>query len=316
MRMASRRVGRRGSRLRLGPGVARSAGSSSSSAAASTASAVGVLGRLGAALGRGLLRALLELRARCPGTPRRARRRGRRRCRSGRRTRPARRSRSSSRHCALAVLGQDLGAERPVAPSTSRSSSSSTMIRSPRLAHQPRGRLLELVEQAGLALLAALLEVEREVVQRERGALLVVRVEHRGLAGGPRVGGARVGRRRRPSAERLLGRDAGRAQQVVGRRRLGGEARRPRGPPRRTRRTPRPGCRARSSSDGGVDDLGVGHPLAGVGVLVAAADAERAVGGDREVVGVVVDQRQPAELRDPVAVAVEELAPAARSPGR
>ena len=56
-----------------------------------------------------------------------------------------------------------------------------------------RGRL-ELLEEARLAALAPLLELEREVVQAMRGGFVVVRIERHGLAGGPRVGrgGVRV----------------------------------------------------------------------------------------------------------------------------
>ena len=206
---------------------------------------------------------------------------------------------------AVAVLGEDLRAELAGGAEDEPLVVVVDDDQVAQLVHQPRGRLLELVEQAGLAGLAPLLEVEREVVQRERRALLVVRVEHRRLPGGPRVGRAGVAVVD-AQAERLLGRHAGRPQQVVGRGRLGGEAR---------------GLAGRLGERGEhlgrvvqldqlrrvVDDLGIGHPLAGVRVLVSAADAERGVGRDREVVGIVVDQRQPAELGDPVAVAVQEL---------
>ena len=43
-------------------------------------------------------------------------------------------------------------------------------------------------------------------------------------------------------------------------------------------------------------------------VEVAAAAAERQVRRDRQVVGLLVDERQPAEDRDPVLVVVEEPA--------
>ena len=60
---------------------------------------------------------------------------------------------------------------------------------------------------------------------------------------------------------------------------------------------------------GGVlDDLGLADPLAGRVVEVAAPAAEGQVRRDREVVGLLVDERQPADRRDPLAVAVEELA--------
>ena len=51
-----------------------------------------------------------------------------------------------------------------------------------------------------------------------------------------------------------------------------------------------------------LDDLGLGEPLAARLVEDAAPAAERAVGRDREVVGVVVDQDEAAELADPVLV--------------
>ena len=88
------------------------------------------------------------------------------------------------------------------------------------------------------------LEVEGEVVQGERGALLVVRLERRGLARGPRVGGAGIGVVL-AQPERLLGRHAGGTR--AGRRSPSARRRspRPRAPPRRTPRTCRPGCRAR-----------------------------------------------------------------------
>ena len=66
------------------------------------------------------------------------------------------------------------------------------MIRSPTIAGQPADGALELLEQARLAPLAALLVLEREVVQPAGGGLVVVGVERLVLAGGPRVGGGGV----------------------------------------------------------------------------------------------------------------------------
>ena len=57
------------------------------------------------------------------------------------------------------------------------------MIRSPTPADEPFGRGLELLEQAGLAALAALLVVEREVVQA--AGALPRRRRHRAFAGWP-----------------------------------------------------------------------------------------------------------------------------------
>ena len=54
-------------------------------------------------------------------------------------------------------------------------------------------RDLELVEQSGFAALAALLVLEREVVQPSGGRLVVLERGRLALAGRPRVGGGRVG---------------------------------------------------------------------------------------------------------------------------
>ena len=59
---------------------------------------------------------------------------------------------------------------------------------------------------------------------------------------------------------------------------------------------------------GALDDLGLAHPVAGHLVLVSAPAAEAEVRRDREVVGLLVDERQAAEHRDPLLVVVKELA--------
>ena len=186
---------------------------------------------------------VLELRARRTGRPRPGRRRGRRRRPWDRRTRRCPRAAISWRHSPSASSGRTSARKRPVTPSTRRSSSSSTMIRSPSVAGQARDGLLELVDQAGLVGLAALLEVQGEVVHRERGGLVVVGIGDHDLPGGPLVGGTGVGGVL-AQPEGLLGRDAGGLQQLVRGRRLRRRARRPRGRPRRTPRRPRPGCTA------------------------------------------------------------------------
>ena len=59
---------------------------------------------------------------------------------------------------------------------------------------------------------------------------------------------------------------------------------------------------------GALDDLGLGRPVPGQLVEVAGPAAEREVRRDREVVRILVDQDEAAELVDPVLVRVEELA--------
>ena len=58
------------------------------------------------------------------------------------------------------------------------------------------------------------------------------------------------------------------------------------------------GLYSSTSSAAALDDLRLGAPLAGHLVLVARAGAERAVRRDGQVVGVVVDQHQAADLLD------------------
>jgi len=57
-----------------------------------------------------------------------------------------------------------------------------------------------------------------------------------------------------------------------------------------------------------LDDLGLADPLAGRVVELPGPAAEGQVGRDRQVIGIVVDECQPAELGDPLAVGVEEAA--------
>ena len=102
---------------------------------------------------------------------------------------------------------------------------------------------LELLEQARLAALAALLVLERQVVQPARGRLVVVLGQRDRLAGGPRIGGGGVrvlATARRPRRARSRRPRAGRPRRSARR-----ASRPPRGRPRRTRRRCRPGCRAR-----------------------------------------------------------------------
>ena len=182
------------------------------------------------------------------------------------------------------------------------------MIRSPSWPVDLAGRLLELLDEARLALLAALLEVEREVVQRERRTLLVVRVEHRAAGPRPTSRPRPRTRRRRPGhrgrmSPRARSRPCRAARRSRSARRPGP---RPRARPPQTRRRSRPGCtapRARSRSRRSRCRSST-RPCR---VLEPGPDAERHVGGDREVVGVVVDQRQPAERGDAPPVPIEEL---------
>ena len=175
----------------------------------------------------GVLDAACRLRRERPGTPRRGRRPGRRRRRSGRRTR---RARPAPPSCPPLVLGCPRGRPRPGrrrrGRSVSRSSSSSTMIRSPigRSAARRRPR----TARAGAASrpLAALLEGEGEVVQPAGGLLLV-------------VGGSASSAGRRPTSRPpphtgprrettvSLGRDPGDLEQVALGGRLGAAARPP-----------------------------------------------------------------------------------------
>ena len=120
-------------------------------------------------------RGVLVVRATPPGRPRRGRRPGRRRRRSGRRTRRARPRRTASATRRRPPRGRPRRGTRRSAVRTRRSSSSSTMTRSPTSAAALGGGRLELVEQARLAALAALLVLEGEVVQAARGRLVVAR---------------------------------------------------------------------------------------------------------------------------------------------
>ena len=57
-----------------------------------------------------------------------------------------------------------------------------------------------------------------------------------------------------------------------------------------------------------LDNLGLADPLAGRLVEEAAAAAETQIRGDGQVVNLVVDQNQPAQIGDPTRVGIEELA--------
>ena len=164
---------------------------------------------------------------------------------------------------------------------------------------------LELVEQACLAALAAFLVFERQVVEASGGRLVVVLGQRDRLASCPRIGCGGV---------RILGQrhafvrgDARDLEQVALGGRLGGH----------------PGGFAGGLGErrvdvgrvveldqlrGGLDDLGLAHPFTGDVIEVAAPAAERQVGRDRQVVGLVVDQRQATQHRDAVLVMVEEAA--------
>jgi hypothetical protein len=102
------------------------------------------------------------------------------------------------RQVAVAVLGEDLGTE---AAGRAEDQALVLVVDDDEVAEQAReldARPLELLEQAGLGLLAALLEVEREVVQRERRGLLVVGLEQRPAGGRPGVGGGGIARSTSP----------------------------------------------------------------------------------------------------------------------
>ena len=145
-------------------------------------------------------------RARRPGTPRRARRPGRRRRRSGRRTRPARRRSSASATRPSASSGMTSARN---ARSPSSDEPLVVVVDDDQVADRPlrpAGRRLELLDQARLAALAALLVLEREVVQPARRGLVVVRVERR--SAGPRP----TSRRRRRTGPRPSGRRSPRAR--------------------------------------------------------------------------------------------------------
>ena len=137
---------------------------------------------------------------------------------------------------------------------------------------------------------------------RRRAASCVVGRRRLVATGGPRVGRADV---RVVERERLRGRDVGGLEQVAGAGRLGlqpgglagglGE-----------RRVQVGRVVELDELGGRLDDLGLAHPLAGGLVEVPAAAAERQVGRDREVVGVLVDEGEPADVADAVAVALDE----------
>ena len=171
---------------------------------------------------------------------------------------------------------------------------------------------LELLEEARLGDLAPLLEREGEVVEAMGGGLRVV--GHGGLRRRPVVGGRRVGVLA-PRRDGLVGRDPGHAHQVLGGRRLGPHAGGLAG------RLGERGVDVRRVVEldelgGRLDDLRLADPLAGLLVLVPGAAAEREVGSDREVVGIVVDEGQAADLVDPGGVRGQEAIELLGRPGR
>ena len=149
-----------------------------------------------------------------------------------------RRRASSTRRSASS--GTTSARKLPLASRVSRSSSSSTMIRSPSLRGQPRCLRLERLDELRLGLLAALLVGQREVVERAGGLFLVVRFRASRPAAHASAAAAYGSSPSRPSRRaRCRPRPSGRRPPWA--RRAG-----PRrcGPPRRTPGRRRPGCRA------------------------------------------------------------------------
>src|SRR5260221_9780800 len=163
------------------------------------------------------------------------------------------------------------------------------------LPEQARGRVLEALDESALGALAALLEVEGEVVQGGCGGGLVGGGLDGRLTGSPRIGragiwigGARlravgVADRRRPEISSHVGvLGIGEGLEDVGRVVELDELR------------------------GRLDDLGLADPLALRVVVDAAAAAERSIRRDREEVLVLVDEGQAAQHPDPVGVGLHE----------
>ena len=164
-------------------------------------------------------------------------------------------------------------------------------------AEQGAGRVLETLDQPALGSLAAILEVEGELVQRLRGGRLVARFGDCRLPGRPLVGrlGVRVGLGCAGLFRPLgIARHGGLVEPDVLRLRLG-EGLQDVG---RVVDLDELGSR--------VDDLGLGDPVAARLVVDAAPAAERPVRRDGQVLGIVVDQDQPAELADPALMATHE----------
>ena len=196
-------------------------------------------------------------------------------------------------------------ARKPVVVSDSRSSSSSTMIRSPMTETRPADAPSNSSSRrASLRWLRSWYSSARSYSRRAADSSSSS-VSEIGWPAAHESAAAAYGSSRQRDA--LLGRDPGDLEQVALGGRLGGH----------------PGGLAGGLGErgvdvgrvveldelgGGLDDLGLADPLAGHVVEVAAAAAERQVGRDRQVVGLVVDERQAAEDRDPVLVVVEEAA--------
>ena len=153
------------------------------------------------------------------------------------------------------------------------------------------------------AALTALLELEGEVVQPSGGRLVVIGGVALRLARGPRIGGGGIGVFAK--AHRLFGPDARGFEEVALGRRL----------------VAHPGGVADRFHESGVDvsrvvelhefrgildDLGLADPLPAQVVEESGAAAEGAVGRDRQVVGLLIDEGQATVRGDPLLVPVQE----------
>ena len=150
------------------------------------------------------------------------------------------------------------------------------MIRSPIFAIEVSRRVLELLEQAGLAALAALLELEGEVVQPLGRELVVVDVGRLRLGGGPVVGRGRVrvGPPIETASSMPIPAASSRSPSAVGSAREAGRLAGGLG-----ERLVDVGRVVELDELGrGLDDLGLGGPLAGGVVEVPGPAAERQVG--------------------------------------
>ena len=243
-----------------------------------------------------------------PGKPRQGRRRGRRRCRSGRRTR--RSPRRAGQRPPLARRSPPGSTSARKLPLASSDEPLVLVVDDDQVAEHGRsaaGRGLELLERrASLCWLRSWNSSARSYRRRAADVVVV------GLEASP--AGRRPSRRPRAAyavlAERhgLLRRDAGDSNSSSA---AVGSLGRPAASRAASAKAANmsAGLYSSTSSDGGLDDLGLADPLAGVLVQVAAAAAERQVRArSTGSPGSSSISVMPPSAGDPLRVGVEELA--------